>query len=102
MGLKSGTELFFVTSAAQALSIILLHTFWSVIFFNAFDTNNYLHIVYVVGSHLFVSLITLLNANELYTATLLINYIVTIFTGVLAFRVAGGTARSFRKFITCQ
>ncbi|XP_016924304.3 gamma-secretase subunit Aph-1 [Drosophila suzukii] len=102
MGLKSGTELFFVTSAAQALSIILLHTFWSVIFFNAFDTNNYLHIAYVVGSHLFVSLITLLNANELYTATLLINYIVTIFTGVLAFRVAGGTARSFRKFITCQ
>ncbi|XP_037711432.1 gamma-secretase subunit Aph-1 [Drosophila subpulchrella] len=102
MGLKSGTELFFVTSATQALSIILLHTFWSVIFFNAFDTNNYLHIFYVVGSHLFVSLITLLNANELYTATLLINYIVTIFTGVLAFRVAGGTARSFKKFITCQ
>jgi len=56
--LKSGTELFFVTSAAQALSIILLHTFWSVIFFNAFDTNNYLHIAYVVGSHLFVSLIS--------------------------------------------
>ncbi|XP_017006810.1 gamma-secretase subunit Aph-1 [Drosophila takahashii] len=102
MGLKSGTELFFVTSAAQALSIILLHTFWSVIFFNAFDTNNYIHIGYVVGSHLFVSLITLLNANELYTATLLISYIVTIFTGVLAFRVAGGTSRSFRKFITCQ
>ncbi|KAH8352580.1 hypothetical protein KR084_005108 [Drosophila pseudotakahashii] len=102
MGLKSGSELFFVTSAAQALSIILLHTFWSVIFFNAFDTNNYIHIGYVVGSHLFVSLITLLNANELYTATLLISYIVTIITGVLAFRVAGGTSRSFRKFITCQ
>ncbi|EDX03518.1 gamma-secretase subunit Aph-1 [Drosophila simulans] len=102
MGLKGGTELFFVTSAAQALSIILLHTFWSVIFFNAFDTNNYIHIGYVVGSHLFVSLITLLNANELYTTTLLINYLVTILTGVLAFRVAGGTSRSFRKFITCQ
>ncbi|XP_017075603.1 LOW QUALITY PROTEIN: gamma-secretase subunit Aph-1 [Drosophila eugracilis] len=102
MGLKSGTELFFVTSAAQALSIILLHTFWSVIFFNAFDTNNYIHIGYVVGSHLFVSLITLLNANELYTTTLLINYLVTIVTGVLAFRVAGGTSRSFKKFITCQ
>ncbi|XP_052854311.1 gamma-secretase subunit Aph-1 [Drosophila gunungcola] len=102
MGLKSGSELFFITSAAQALSIILLHTFWSVIFFNAFDTNNYIHIGYVVGSHLFVSLITLLNASELYTTTLLINYIVTIGTGVLAFRVAGGTSRSFKKFITCQ
>ncbi|KAH8341527.1 hypothetical protein KR059_009104 [Drosophila kikkawai] len=102
MGLEGGTELFFITSAAQALSIILLHTFWSVIFFNAFDTNNYLHVGYVVGSHLFVSLITLLNASELYTATLLINYAITIFTGVLAFRVAGGTSRSFKKFITCQ
>ncbi|XP_022214896.2 gamma-secretase subunit Aph-1 [Drosophila obscura] len=102
MGLKSGTELFFVTSAAQALSIILLHTFWSVIFFNACDTNNYLHIAYVVGSHLFVSLLTLLNANELYTATLLTNYIITILTGLLAFRVAGGTSRSFKKFVTCQ
>ncbi|KAH8261876.1 hypothetical protein KR038_010632 [Drosophila bunnanda] len=102
MGLEGGTELFFVTSAAQALSIILLHTFWSVIFFNAFDTNNYLHVGYVVGSHLFVSLITLLNASELYTTTLLINYAITIFTGVLAFRVAGGTSRSFKKFITCQ
>ncbi|KAH8374279.1 hypothetical protein KR200_000717 [Drosophila serrata] len=102
MGLEGGTELFFVTSAAQALSIILLHTFWSVIFFNAFDTNNYLHVGYVVGSHLFVSLITLLNASELYTTTLLINYAITIFTGILAFRVAGGTSRSFKKFITCQ
>ncbi|KAH8233965.1 hypothetical protein KR032_008397 [Drosophila birchii] len=102
MGLEGGTEIFFITSAAQALSIILLHTFWSVIFFNAFDTNNYLHVGYVVGSHLFVSLITLLNASELYTTTLLINYAVTIFTGILAFRVAGGTSRSFKKFITCQ
>ncbi|KAH8337546.1 hypothetical protein KR074_000316 [Drosophila pseudoananassae] len=102
MGLKSGTELFFVTSAAQALSIILLHTFWSVIFFNAFDTCNYLHVGYVVCSHLFVSMITLLNASELYTTTLLINYIVTIITGVIGFRVAGGTSRSFNKFITCQ
>ncbi|KAH8272360.1 gamma-secretase subunit Aph-1 [Drosophila bipectinata] len=102
MGLKSGTELFFVTSAAQALSIILLHTFWSVIFFNAFDTCNYLHVCYVVCSHLFVSLITLLNASEFYTTTLLINYIITIITGVIGFRVAGGTSRSFKKFITCQ
>ncbi|KAH8412756.1 hypothetical protein KR009_005371 [Drosophila setifemur] len=102
MGLKGGSELFFITSAAQALSIVLLHTFWSVIFFNAFDTNNYPHMGYVVGSHLFVSLLTLLNASELYSATLVINYGITILTGVIAFRVAGGTSRSFKKFITCQ
>ncbi|ALC39084.1 aph-1 [Drosophila busckii] len=102
MGLKGGTEIFFITSAAQALALILLHTFWSIIFFNAFDTNNYVHIGYVVGSHLFVSLLTLLNADELYWATLLPNYIVTILTGIIAFRVAGGSVRSFKRFITCQ
>ncbi|EDW64275.1 gamma-secretase subunit Aph-1 [Drosophila virilis] len=102
MGLKGGTDLFFMTSAAQALSIILLHTFWSIIFFNAFDTNNYLHIGYVVVTHLFVSLLTLLNADALYWATLLPNYIVTILTGVLAFKVAGGSGRSFKRFVMCR
>ena len=91
-----------MVSAAQALSICLLHVFWSVIFFNAFDINNYIHIVYVVGSHLFVSLITLLNAQQLYAASLSINFTVTIATAILAFRVAGGSSRSFKHFITCQ
>lgn len=102
MGLRGGSEMFFVTSAVQVLSIILLHTFWSVIFFNAFDTNNYLHIFYVVGTHLFVSLLTLLNADELYWASLLPNYIVTILTAVLAFKVAGGTSKSFKRFVMCR
>lgn len=91
-----------MVSAAQALSMCLLHVFWSVIFFNAFDTTNYVHIIYVVGSHLFVSLITLLNTQQLYAASLSINFTVTIVTAVLAFRVAGGTMRSFKRFITCQ
>ncbi|TDG46086.1 hypothetical protein AWZ03_007535 [Drosophila navojoa] len=102
MGLKGGSEMFFVTSAVQVLSIVLLHTFWSVIFFNAFDTNNYLHIFYVVGSHLFVSLLTLLNADGLYWASLVPNYVVTILTGVLAFKVAGGTSNSFKRFLMCR
>ncbi|EDV99233.1 gamma-secretase subunit Aph-1 [Drosophila grimshawi] len=102
MGLKGGSEFFFITSAAQALSIVLLHTFWSIIFFNAFDTNNYVHIGYVVGTHLFVSLLTLLNADGYYWATLLPNYIVTVLTGAIAFKVAGGTGRSIKRFIMCR
>ncbi|XP_030383059.1 gamma-secretase subunit Aph-1 [Scaptodrosophila lebanonensis] len=102
MGYNGGTEIFFVVSAVQALSIVLLHTFWSVIFFNACDNNKYVQISYVVGSHMLVSLLTLLNAQELYKTTLLINYTITIGTGVLAFRAAGGSARSFKRFITCQ
>ncbi|XP_037947878.1 gamma-secretase subunit Aph-1 [Teleopsis dalmanni] len=102
IGLKGGSEVFFITSATQALSIVLLHTFWNIIFFNALDISNYLHVGYVVGTHLFVSLITLLNANEMYATTLLLSYFVTITTGLLAFKVAGGSARSFKRFITCQ
>ncbi|XP_075153554.1 gamma-secretase subunit Aph-1 [Haematobia irritans] len=102
LGLNGGTESFFMVSATQALSICLLHIFWSVIFFNAFDTTNYLHVSYVVGSHLFVSLITLLNAQQLYAASLSINLIVTVITAGLAYRVAGGTGRSFKRFISCQ
>ncbi|XP_005191084.1 gamma-secretase subunit Aph-1-like [Musca domestica] len=102
LGLNGGSESFFTVSAAQALSICLLHIFWSVIFFNAFDTTNYIHVSYVVGSHLFVSLITLLNAQQLYAASLTINFIVTVVSGILAFSVAGGTVRSFKRFISCQ
>uniref|UniRef100_A0A1L8D8P7 Putative aph-1 n=1 Tax=Nyssomyia neivai TaxID=330878 RepID=A0A1L8D8P7_9DIPT len=102
MGLLSGSEIFFLTSAAQTLCTILLHTFWSVIFFNALDTSRYTHIAYVVLSHLLVSCLTLLNRRELYWATLLPNYAILIATAVMAFRVVGGSMLTFRRFITCK
>ncbi|XP_055711399.1 gamma-secretase subunit Aph-1 [Phlebotomus papatasi] len=102
MGLLSGSEIFFLTSAAQTLCTILLHTFWSVIFFNALDTDKRLHMAYVVLSHLFVSCLTLLNRHELYWATLLPNYAILLATAVIAFRVVGGSMLSFRRFITCK
>ncbi|GAB0086295.1 Gamma-secretase subunit Aph-1 [Sergentomyia squamirostris] len=102
MGLISGSENFFLTSAAQTLCMILLHTFWSVIFFNALDTRKNTHIAYVVLSHLFVSCLTLLNRRELYWATLLPNYAILAITAAIAFRVAGGSLLSLRRFITCK
>ncbi|XP_052893200.1 gamma-secretase subunit Aph-1 isoform X2 [Anopheles moucheti] len=102
VGLKAGSDVFMLISAAQSLAMILLHTFWSVIFFNACDVKNYYHIVYVVASHLFVSCMTLLNANALFGVTLSISYLVLCITGVIAFQVAGGTIASFRKFLTCK
>ncbi|XP_055599206.1 gamma-secretase subunit Aph-1-like [Uranotaenia lowii] len=102
VGLKTGSSNFIVISAAQSLCMILLHTFWSVIYFSAWDTKNYQHIAYVVVSHLFVSCMTLLNAQGLFAVTLTSSYLVLLVTMVLAFRVVGGTAGSFRKFITCK
>lgn len=102
MGLKSGSDIFFITSAAQTLCMILLHTFWSVIFFNAIDTTKYTHVGYVCLSHLFVSTLTLLNRNELYYATLLPSYLLTLISGYIAFNVAGGSLISLKRFITCK
>lgn len=82
--------------------MILLHTFWSVIFFNAVDVQSRLHVGYVVISHLAVCLMTLLNGAQMYTLTLSFSYLVTILTGVIAFRVVGGSKESFTRFITCK
>ncbi|CAG4949616.1 gamma-secretase subunit Aph-1 [Colias croceus] len=90
LGLQSGTEFFFVTSAAMTLCMILLNTFWSVIFFNGLDEKNYKKVLWVVGSHFFVSALSLLNRKELYIATILPSYIVLLVTAVLAFKCAGG------------
>lgn len=102
MGLKGGSNVFFMVSAAQALAICLLHTFWSVIFFNAFDNSNYGHMAYVVGSHLLVSLLTLLNASELYMTSLVCNFCITLITISMAFKVSGGTLHSIKRFVLCQ
>ena len=102
MGLKGGSDFFFLTSATQTLAMVLLHTFWSVIFYNAVDNYKRGHIAYVVLSHVFVSLLTLLNKQELYYATLLPSYAVTIFTGYLALEVAGGSLVTLKRFVTCQ
>ncbi|XP_055599207.1 gamma-secretase subunit Aph-1-like [Uranotaenia lowii] len=100
VGLKTGSSYLFVFNAAQSLCMILLHTFWNVIFFSAWDTKNYSHITYVVVSHLFVSCVTLLNSQGLVAVTLTGSYLVLLVTTVLAFRAAGGTFAWFWQFIT--
>lgn len=102
MGLNSGSDVFFLTSAAQTLAMVLLHTFWGVIFFNAVDNGRIFHIVYVVLSHLIVSSLTLLNKYEMYAASLIPSYVILGITGVMAFKVAGGSLASFKRFVTCK
>lgn len=96
MGLKTGNEMFFLSSAATALSFILLHTFWSVLFFNGFDNNNRTQIGYVVVTHLLASCLTMFNRYQIYTATILPLYFLVSVSGVYAFRVAGGSLDSLK------
>ncbi|KAG6451958.1 hypothetical protein O3G_MSEX007391 [Manduca sexta] len=100
LGLRGGTEYFFVTSAAMTLCMILLNTFWSVIFFSGFDDRNYKKVAWVVLSHFFVSSLSLLNRKELYVATILPSYIVLAITAYIAFRSAGGTSKSLLQSFT--
>ena len=90
MGLKQGNEYFFLVSAATTLCFVLLHTFWGIIFFSALDTQNWFQIVWVVGSHMFASCITLLNTHNHQVASLFTVYSVLLVTTVVAFNVAGG------------
>lgn len=82
--------------------MILLHTFWSVIFFDSVDNSKHAKTAYVVVSHMFVSVLTLLNAKGMYSLTLGSSLIVTLITGVLAFKVAGGSSLTFKRFATCK
>ena len=100
MGLRQGTEYFFIISAATTLCFILLHTFWGVVFFAALDKKDWGQVIWVVASHLFVSSMTLLNVYQAYVATTLSAYIVLMITTTLAFRVAGGKAQNVAQCFT--
>lgn len=101
-GLFGGSDIFFVTSAAQTLCMILLHTCWAVIFFAACDTQDWRRLGFVVVAHLGVSLLTLLNRWELYAATLTPSYAVLLISAGVALQAAGGSIESCKRFVKCQ
>ncbi|CAG9785860.1 unnamed protein product [Diatraea saccharalis] len=102
LGLHGGSEYFFVTSAAMTLCMILLNTFWSIIFFNGCDEKSYLKVGWVIKSHLFVSALSLLNSKGLYAATIIPSYLVLIVNAVVAFKCAGGTFKSLTQSFTVR
>ncbi|OWR46014.1 gamma-secretase subunit Aph-1 like protein [Danaus plexippus plexippus] len=95
LGLRHGTEYFFVTSASMTLCMTLLNTFWTVIFFNGLDNKSYLKILWVIGSHFLVSGLSLLNRKELYVATIIPSYIILVITLYISFKCAGGSSKGF-------
>ncbi|GFU07116.1 gamma-secretase subunit Aph-1 [Nephila pilipes] len=94
VGLFGDSYYFFLTSAFTTLAFTLLHTFWGVIFFHAWDNRSYAKIAFVFITHLFISTLTLLNPRHLYFASIIPAYIVTIISAVLAYQSAGGSWKS--------
>ncbi|KAL5281802.1 APH1A family protein [Megaselia abdita] len=93
---------FFLISSALTLAIVLLNTFWNIILFDGCKHSNYKKIVYVIFTHFFVSLISLLNQQGYHVITLTAVYLSTIVTGTITYKTVGGSLQNFTKFITCK
>ncbi|XP_037082672.1 gamma-secretase subunit Aph-1-like [Pollicipes pollicipes] len=91
MGLRGHSSFFFLVSAVLTLCFILLHTFWGVISFSALDRRQYLQLAFVLVSHLALSSLTLLNASQLYAATVVPAVVLTLVTGYGALLITGGS-----------
>lgn len=94
VGLQGDSTLFFVTQAVTTLIFILLHVVWGVLFFNGMDRKNYWAPAWVVGSHMLVSCLTLLNKSQLYAATIIPSLLVLILSSVWSASVSGATLSS--------
>lgn len=103
VGIKGDHADFFVTSALLTLAFVLLHVFWSVVFFNSCDRKGvfgWLGILAVVASHATVSGLTLLNqGNEPnYYASIGVAFVNVLIFCVWSFKLAGGNCKSIAKF----
>ncbi|XP_063482231.1 gamma-secretase subunit APH-1A isoform X4 [Symphalangus syndactylus] len=100
VGIHGDSPYYFLTSAFLTAAIILLHTFWGVVFFDACERRRYWALGLVVGSHLLTSGLTFL--NPWYEASLLPIYAVTVSMGLWAFITAGGSLRSIQRSLLCK
>ncbi|XP_064898954.1 gamma-secretase subunit APH-1A isoform X1 [Patagioenas fasciata] len=100
VGIHGDSPYYFITSAFLTMALVLLHTFWGVIFFDACEKRRYGCLGLVVASHLLTSGLTFLNPR--YAASLGPIFIITLCTGLWAFVTAGGSFRSLLKCLSCK
>ncbi|KAM6330831.1 gamma-secretase subunit APH-1A isoform 1-T1 [Alca torda] len=86
--------------AFLTMALVLLHTFWGVIFFDACEKRRYWCLGLVVASHLLTSGLTFLNPR--YEASLVPIFIITLCTGLWAFVTAGGSFHNVLKCLSCK
>ncbi|KAM6309297.1 gamma-secretase subunit APH-1A isoform 1-T1 [Podargus strigoides] len=100
VGIHGDSPYYFITSAFLTMALVLLHTFWGVIFFDACERRRYWCLGLVVTSHLLTSGLTFLNPR--YEASLVPIFILTLGTGLWAFCTAGGSYRNVLKCLSCK
>ncbi|XP_074385308.1 uncharacterized protein LOC113460579 isoform X2 [Zonotrichia albicollis] len=87
-------------STFLTMALVLLHTFWGIIFFDACERRRAGGLGLVVGSHLLTSGLTFL--NPWYEASLGPILILTLCTGLWAFSTAGGSFHNVLKCLSCK
>ncbi|NWT10616.1 APH1A secretase, partial [Vireo altiloquus] len=100
VGIHGDSPYYFITSAFLTMALVLLHTFWGIIFFDACERRRAGGLGLVVGGHLLASGLTFLNPR--YEASLGPIFILTLCTGLWAFSTAGGSFRSVLKCLSCK
>nr|XP_060617091.1 gamma-secretase subunit Aph-1b-like [Anolis sagrei ordinatus] len=99
VGIYGDSQLYFLSSAFMTLVLILLHTFWGIIFFHGCETKRWWEVAAVVVSHLIVSCLTFL--NPLYLASLLPAYLLMAGAAVWAYLLSGGSKQNLRHLLLC-
>ncbi|XP_034956758.1 gamma-secretase subunit Aph-1b [Zootoca vivipara] len=99
VGIHGDSQLYFLTSAFMTLVLVLLHTFWGIIFFHGCETKQWWEVGAVVLTHLIVSGLTFW--NPIYLGSLLPAYLLMAGAAVWAFLVSGGSKENLRHFLLC-
>ncbi|NXH49206.1 APH1A secretase, partial [Dicaeum eximium] len=100
VGIHGDSPYYFITSAFLTMALVLLHTFWGIIFFDACERRCPGGLGLVVGGHLLTSGLTFL--NPWYEASLGPIFILTLCTGLWAFSTAGGSFHNLLKCLSCK
>ncbi|KAM8986406.1 gamma-secretase subunit APH-1A isoform 2-T2 [Ara ararauna] len=100
VGIHGDSPYYFITSAFLTMALVLLHTFWGIVFFDACERRRYWGLGLVVTSHLLTSGLTFL--NPWYEASLVPIFIITLCTGLWAFVTAGGSFHNVLKCLSCK
>ncbi|XP_030620772.1 gamma-secretase subunit Aph-1b isoform X1 [Chanos chanos] len=100
VGIHGDSQHYFISSAFMTLAMILLHTFWGVVFFEACEKERWGSLAAVVLSHLLVSCLTF--ANPHYEGSLIPTYIILSLMATWAFFCAGGSLRNLKLCLTCK
>uniref|UniRef100_H3AQN1 Gamma-secretase subunit APH-1 n=1 Tax=Latimeria chalumnae TaxID=7897 RepID=H3AQN1_LATCH len=100
VGIHGDSQYYFITSAFMTLVVILLNTFWGVVFFHGCERQQWWDVLTVVATHLLVSGLTFL--NPLYEGSLIPAYLIMLLMGTWAYFLSGGSVRNLQRFLRCK